>query len=202
MTLSRWFRDYLYIPLGGNWRGYIRTFFNLWIVFFLCGLWHGAGLTFIIWGLYHGLLLIIERAAHGLWQWRPSGLPGIAASFVLVTIGWVFFRAPTIADAMHYLGAMFLLEPHSAAISSETIKLTPDILFLSGARLDFRLCSARSTGGTALGSYRRACLATHAVHRELCLLGHPIGRQQFQSVYLFSLLIRPRTTEAPRWRRC
>jgi alginate O-acetyltransferase complex protein AlgI len=75
------------------------------------------------------LLLIVERAAHGLWQWRPSGLPGIAASFMLVTIGWVFFRAPTIADAVHYLGAMFLLEPHGAAISSETIKLTPDILF-------------------------------------------------------------------------
>ena len=104
-------------------------FFNLWIVFFLCGLWHGAGLTFIVWGLYHGLLLIVERAAHSLWQWRPSGLPGIALSFVLVTIGWVFFRAPTLSDAAHYLGAMFLFEPHSAAISSETIKLTPDILF-------------------------------------------------------------------------
>ena len=129
MTLSRWFRDYLYIPLGGNRHGQIRTFLNLWIVFFLCGLWHGAGLTFIVWGLYHGLLLIIERAAHGLLQWRPSGLSGIAASFVLVTIGWVFFRAPTMADAVHYLGAMFLLEPHSATISSETIKLTPDIFF-------------------------------------------------------------------------
>jgi alginate O-acetyltransferase complex protein AlgI len=129
MTLSRWFRDYLYLPLGGNRHGHIRTFFNLWIVFFLCGLWHGAGLTFIVWGLYHGLLLIVERAAHSLWEWRPSGLPGIALSFVLVMIGWVFFRAPTLSDAAHYLGTMFLFEPHSAAISSETIKLTPDILF-------------------------------------------------------------------------
>jgi alginate O-acetyltransferase complex protein AlgI len=129
MTLSRWFRDYLYIPLGGNRHGHIRTFFNLWAVFFLCGLWHGAGLTFIVWGLYHGLLLIVERAAHSLWQWRPSGLPGIAFSFVLVTIGWVFFRASTLSDAAHYLGAMFLFEPHNTAIPSETIKLTPDILF-------------------------------------------------------------------------
>jgi alginate O-acetyltransferase complex protein AlgI len=132
MTLSRWFRDYLYIPLGGNQHGHIRTFLNLWIVFFLCGLWHGAGLTYILWGLYHGLLLIFERAAHGLWQWRPSGLAGIAASFVLVTIGWVFFRAPTLADAAHYLGAMFLVEPHAAGISAEAIKPTPDVLFYLG----------------------------------------------------------------------
>jgi alginate O-acetyltransferase complex protein AlgI len=63
MTLSRRFRDYLYIPLGGNRRGNVRTFVNSWVVFFLCGLWHGAGLTFIVWGLYHGLLLVIERFA-------------------------------------------------------------------------------------------------------------------------------------------
>jgi alginate O-acetyltransferase complex protein AlgI len=129
MTLSRWFRDYLYIPLGGNRHGHIRTFFNLWIVFFLCGLWHGAGLTFIVWGLYHGFLLVIERAAHGLWQWRPSGVPGIVASFVLVTIGWVFFRAPTLTDAVHYLGTMFLVEPRAEAASSEMIRLTPDVFF-------------------------------------------------------------------------
>jgi len=129
MTLSRWFRDYLYIPLGGNRHGHARTFLNLWIVFFLCGLWHGAGLTFIVWGLYHGLLLIIERAAYGLWRWRPSGLPGIAVSFVLVTIGWVFFRAPTLADAGHYLAAMFLLEPNVANASAETVTLTPDLFF-------------------------------------------------------------------------
>jgi alginate O-acetyltransferase complex protein AlgI len=129
MTLSRWFRDYLYIPLGGNRHGHIRTFFNLWIVFFLCGLWHGAGLTFIVWGLYHGFLLVIERAVHGIWQWRPSGVPGIAASFVLVTIGWVFFRAPTLTDAAHYLGAMFMLEPQASGASTETVRLAPDVSF-------------------------------------------------------------------------
>ncbi|MGZ5911852.1 MAG: MBOAT family O-acyltransferase [Reyranella sp.] len=107
MTLSRWFRDYLYIPLGGNRHGSLRTFANLWIVFFLCGLWHGAGLTFVVWGLNHGLLLILERFAATEFRWRPSGWPGIALSFVLVTIGWVFFRAPTLADAWQYLSAMF-----------------------------------------------------------------------------------------------
>jgi alginate O-acetyltransferase complex protein AlgI len=96
MTLSRWFRDYVYIPLGGNRHGKMRTFANLWIVFFLCGLWHGAGWTFIVWGLYHGLLLILERLADTHLRWRPTGILGIIASFTLITIGWVFFRAPSL----------------------------------------------------------------------------------------------------------
>jgi alginate O-acetyltransferase complex protein AlgI len=120
MTLSRWFRDYLYIPLGGNRHGSLRTFANLWIVFFLCGLWHGAGLTFVVGGLYHGLLLILERFVATQFHWRPSGWPGIALTFVLVTIGWVFFRAPTLADAWQYLSAMFYFgagsESHPLAV--------------------------------------------------------------------------------------
>src|SRR5216684_1301317 len=107
MTLSSWLRDYLYIPLGGNRDGALRTFAHLWIVFFLCGLWHGAGFTFVVWGLYHGLLLIIERFVDTQFRWRPAGLPGITLSFVLVMIGWVFFRAPTLTAATHYLSAMF-----------------------------------------------------------------------------------------------
>jgi alginate O-acetyltransferase complex protein AlgI len=126
MTLSRWFRDYLYIPLGGNRRGTLRTFANLWTVFFLCGLWHGAGLTFVIWGLYHGSLLILERYAH--LRWRPAGLIGIAVTFVLVTIGWVFFRAPTLAAAGHYLSAMFLLGPPVGDYRPIATYLTPDTL--------------------------------------------------------------------------
>jgi alginate O-acetyltransferase complex protein AlgI len=126
MTLSRWFRDYLYIPLGGNRRGTLRTFANLWIVFFLCGLWHGAGLTFIVWGLYHGSLLILERYTH--MRWRPAGTLGIAATFVLVTIGWVFFRAPTLAAAGHYLSAMFLLGPPVSDYRPVATYLTLDTL--------------------------------------------------------------------------
>src|SRR5580698_5072503 len=129
MTLSRWFRDYLYIPLGGNRHGYIRTFVNLWIVFFLCGLWHGAGLTFIAWGLYHGLLLILERFAHTRWNWRPSGVFGVALSFILLLIGWVLFRSPTLATAGHYLAAMALLGPPAGGIVAALSGLTPDVMF-------------------------------------------------------------------------
>jgi alginate O-acetyltransferase complex protein AlgI len=127
MTLTRWFRDYVYIPLGGNRRGNLRTFFNLWLVFFLCGLWHGAGLTFIVWGIYHGFLLVLERFADKQLRWRPSGVLGVALSFLLVTIGWVLFRSPTLAAAGGYLATMFMLEPLSGEIRSVMSYLTPDI---------------------------------------------------------------------------
>jgi alginate O-acetyltransferase complex protein AlgI len=127
MTLSRWFRDYVYISLGGNRHGKARTFANLWIVFFLCGLWHGAGATFIVWGLYHGTLLVIERLANTYLGWRPGGLTGVVGSFLLVTIGWVFFRAPTLGAAMRYLEAMFLLRPDIAVSNASTVYLAPDV---------------------------------------------------------------------------
>jgi alginate O-acetyltransferase complex protein AlgI len=127
MTLSRWFRDYLYIPLGGNRRGALRTAVNLWIVFFLCGLWHGAGLTFIAWGLYHGFLLTAERVLHSRFGWRPTGMLGIALTFALVTVGWVFFRAPSLPAAGHYLAAMFLLGGATGEYLPLTAYLTPDI---------------------------------------------------------------------------
>ena len=129
MTLSRWFRDYVYIPLGGNRHGRLRTFVNLWVVFFLCGLWHGAGLTFIAWGLYHGLLLILERFAHTHWNWRPSGVFGIAVSFILLMIGWVLFRSPTLASAGQYLAAMAPLGPQSGGFTAALSGLTPDVMF-------------------------------------------------------------------------
>ena len=106
MTMSRWFRDYLYIPLGGNRRGQSRTLINLFIVFFLCGLWHGASYGFIIWGIYHGILLIIERELLARHSFAMSGWPGQAITFLLVMIGWVFFRASNISAAIDYLAVM------------------------------------------------------------------------------------------------
>src|SRR5262249_31216673 len=106
MTLSRWFRDYLYIPLGGNRAGPIRTYANLLIVFVLCGLWHGAAYTFLLWGLFHGALLVIERLAQNRFGWKPTGLGGWALTLLLVMIGWVLFRAPTAGAAVDFLKAM------------------------------------------------------------------------------------------------
>jgi alginate O-acetyltransferase complex protein AlgI len=105
ISLSTWFRDYLYIPLGGNRGSSGRTYFNLLTVFFLCGVWHGASWNFICWGLLHGALLVIERMWLGqrlaAW-WRPVGH---LYTLLFVMIGWVFFRAETLPRALDYLGA-------------------------------------------------------------------------------------------------
>jgi alginate O-acetyltransferase complex protein AlgI len=107
MTLSRWFRDYLYIPLGGNRVGSLRTYLNLFIVFLLCGLWHGAAYTFIVWGLIHGLLLTIERIMRDNWKFELPGLIGWITTFMFLIVSWVFFKSDTVDGALTYLGAMF-----------------------------------------------------------------------------------------------
>jgi alginate O-acetyltransferase complex protein AlgI len=107
ISLSSWLRDYLYIPLGGNRCGPVRTCCNLLIVFLLCGLWHGANWTFICWGLYHGFFLVIERTRFGdLMEkiWLPVRYLMI---FNIIIIGWVLFRSDTISNAISYLGVMF-----------------------------------------------------------------------------------------------
>jgi alginate O-acetyltransferase complex protein AlgI len=106
MSLSRWFRDYLYIPLGGNRRGTARTYRNLVIVFVLVGFWHGANWTFLVWGLYHGALLVIERAfgfgGPPAGRWRR--VLRRALTLLLVVIGWVLFRAADLPQALTMLG--------------------------------------------------------------------------------------------------
>lgn len=109
ISLSSWFRDYVYIPLGGNRLGRLRTLRNLLIVFLLTGLWHGAAWTFVVWGLYHGAFLMLERFGLGAAlarAWRPLRH---AYALLAILIGWVFFRAETLPGALDYLGAMFSL---------------------------------------------------------------------------------------------
>jgi alginate O-acetyltransferase complex protein AlgI len=105
ISLSTWFRDYLYIPLGGNRNGSGRTHLNLLIVFLLCGLWHGASWTFVVWGLYHGGFLVLERGFRGrsLRVWSPLAH---AATLLVVLVGWVIFRAETLSQAGAFLAAM------------------------------------------------------------------------------------------------
>jgi alginate O-acetyltransferase complex protein AlgI len=106
MTLSRWFLDYLYIPLGGNRISSGRTYVNLMIVFLLCGFWHGANWTFLIWGAYHGAFLVIERLGFGK-VLRRLWLPLRHLYLILVVmIGWVFFRCDSLNSAARFLFAM------------------------------------------------------------------------------------------------
>ncbi len=120
VTLSTWLRDYLYIPLGGSRRGPSRTQCNLLITMALGGLWHGAGLTFVLWGVYHGVLLAAERVIAAP---RPSASPrgigrptlGMLVTFVLVQLGWALFRAENLetlgALARSLYAAPFALQP-------------------------------------------------------------------------------------------
>ncbi|MBL3520271.1 MBOAT family protein [Arcobacter lanthieri] len=106
MTLSRFLRDYLYIPLGGNRKGNVRTYVNLITTFLLGGLWHGAGWTFIIWGLLHGIALAIHR----FWQSLGFKMNKILAWFItfnFINITWIFFRAKDFDSALKVLGSMF-----------------------------------------------------------------------------------------------
>jgi alginate O-acetyltransferase complex protein AlgI len=106
MSLSSWFRDYVYIPLGGNRHGLAQTVRNLLIVFFLTGLWHGAAWRFIVWGLYHGAFLMLERFGLGRVLERAPRLLRHAYAVLVVMVGWVFFRADSVPQALHYLSAM------------------------------------------------------------------------------------------------
>lgn len=108
ISLSSWLRDYLYIPLGGNRGGTWLTYRNLMVTMLLGGFWHGASWTFLIWGGYHGLLLVLQRVLRlprllqGAW-FKPVS---ILTTFMAVSIGWVFFRAKTLSDALTILGGM------------------------------------------------------------------------------------------------
>jgi alginate O-acetyltransferase complex protein AlgI len=110
MSLSRWFRDYVYIPLGGNRHGARTTYRNLWIVFVLVGFWHGANWTFLFWGLYHGTMLVIERRR----DWAVAAvkpqrrLARRALTLLLVVFGWVLFRSPDLGTALVFLQRMVI----------------------------------------------------------------------------------------------
>jgi alginate O-acetyltransferase complex protein AlgI len=106
ISLSNWFRDYLYIPLGGNRRSAARTYGNLFIVFFLCGLWHGASWTFVIWGMLHGAFLIIERSPFGKLLDRIWSPIRHLYALSVVIVGWVLFRSETLSQAVNFLSAM------------------------------------------------------------------------------------------------
>ena len=107
MTLGSWFRSYVYIPLGGNRKGLGRTIFNLFVVWGLTGLWHGSSWNFVLWGLYFGVLIALERLGWGkILEKLPSAVSTLY-TFVLVIFGWVLFDTNTLTDAFNYFKAMF-----------------------------------------------------------------------------------------------
>ncbi len=130
ISLSNWFKDYLYIPLGGNRGGDLKTCFNLLTVFFLCGLWHGASWNFVIWGLYHGAFLGLERSGlerliNRLW----SPLRHLYALLVVV-VGWVFFRSESLGQTAAFLATMFGFRQASNPVYSLSYFLNAEVGFI------------------------------------------------------------------------
>jgi alginate O-acetyltransferase complex protein AlgI len=127
LSLSTWFRDYLYVPLGGNRGSKARMYTNLVVVFFLCGLWHGASWNFVIWGLFHGSFLVIERlglAAAVQRLWRPLRHVYL---LLVVMVGWVFFRADTLPGALAFLRAMVGIQATAPTPYTLGWYLTPEL---------------------------------------------------------------------------
>jgi alginate O-acetyltransferase complex protein AlgI len=125
MSLSAWLRDYVYIPLGGNRGSKLRTYANLWTVFLLCGLWHGASWTFVIWGAHHGLFLAFERSNLGRILAR---LPRSAAhlyTLIVVLVGWVWFRANSFAEAVAVFQSLLGLNGLGTMSAQMRIALSP-----------------------------------------------------------------------------
>ena len=143
ISLSSWFRDYLYVPLGGNRVPPARRYANLVTVFFLCGLWHGASWTFVVWGLWHGAFLVIERVVRRTPRQAIAMEVPVAAkptdgitawpiwphlyTLAVVIVGWVFFRADTLHSAMLFLEAMAGLSPAAPTALSVQWYLTPEL---------------------------------------------------------------------------
>ncbi len=138
ITLGTWFRCYVYIPLGGNRHGKLKTLRNLLIVWFLTGLWHGASWNFIIWGLYFGIIIIIERVFLGKYLEKLPAVLSTAYSFLLVVIGWVIFETESIPRIFSYLKAMFFGASAGLADSQS-------LYFLSSYGIMFLICIIAST---------------------------------------------------------
>ena len=123
ISLSTWFKEYLYIPLGGNREGTLKTYRNLMIVFFLTGLWHGASWNFVIWGLFHGTFLVLERI-FPIEKFLRFRLLQSVYTLLIVVVAWVFFRAETLSGAWAYLNRMFVpydMDTYSKYLSNEFV---------------------------------------------------------------------------------
>jgi alginate O-acetyltransferase complex protein AlgI len=169
ITLSRWFRDYVYIPLGGSRAGQQTTVRNLMVIFLLVGAWHGAAWTFVLWGAYNGGLLVAERLSgvsklpdRRLWPIRR------AATFLLVVFGWVVFRATSLGDAGDVYAAMLTPSGGQLPAALDDALVTPAILALAFGLANALLPRGFVMGRTVQGRWSGGPLAARLA--VICLL--------------------------------
>ena len=130
ISLSTWFRDYLYIPLGGNRGGQAKMYRNLVTIFFLCGLWHGASWNFVIWGLFHGFFSVLERFPLGRRLTQGNAVIAHVYTMVVVMVAWVFFRAETLPQALTFLQAMAGFARGSGVVWHMGLFLNPKVVIV------------------------------------------------------------------------
>lgn len=170
ISLGTWFREYVYIPLGGNRKGRERTIINLMIVWFLTGLWHGASWNFVMWGMYYGILLIIEKFMIGDRLEKVPGMFRHLYSLLFVMIGWVFFFSPTLGFAWKYLGVMF-------GVGAKTVVDSMGIYLLITNLALFAIAAVGSTakvheifGRIVYGGYKVRAVLACAIYAGMFLL--------------------------------
>jgi alginate O-acetyltransferase complex protein AlgI len=146
ITLGAWMRDYLYIPLGGNKRGVFRNYANLWLVFLVSGLWHGASWNFVAWGAFHGLFLVFDKLFLLKFLNRIPKLIAISFTFIISMLGWVIFRIEDFNSALDYYSILFTgsfdfsqiaISSYQATVLSFAILFSFITLFKVGSRFEF-----------------------------------------------------------------
>jgi alginate O-acetyltransferase complex protein AlgI len=172
VSLSTWLRDYLYLPLGGNRLGARRTYVNLGVVMVLGGLWHGASWNFVLWGGLHGGWLALERALGKRPLYRALPRPArVALTFLVVLVGWVFFRAPDLPSAARYLAAMAGLgEPGPAAALVSGLLYRPYDLVIVGAAAVVAFACPQSWDWTRRLGWGKAALCVGLLWLALIVL--------------------------------
>ena len=154
ISLSSWFRDYLYIPLGGSRCATGRILFNLFVVFLATGIWHGSNLTFVVWGLYYAFFMIIERLFLGKFlKSNPLKLLNRIYMLSVINLGWVLFRAPSLYSALEYLKAMFTYVPSpDGTVALSFLPLETLIFALAGIIISGAVRPARWQEGNCCSS--------------------------------------------------
>lgn len=130
ISLGSWFRDYVYIPLGGNRKGELNTYRNLFVVWLATGIWHGASWNFIIWGLYYGFFIMIEKAFLGRLLLKLNSMAQHIYALAIIIIGWVFFRADNLGTALAYLKTMFCMNGRGFWGAEATLYISQNIMLL------------------------------------------------------------------------
>ncbi len=171
ISLSTWFRDYLYIPLGGNRKGKTRTYINLFIVFAMTGLWHGASWNFVGWGLFHGMFLIIERMGFGKVLDKSKVLSRVY-TLLVVMIGWIFFRVEAVGHGLAIIKRMFLFwqyqtGPVSIGMEVSVLSAIAIVLGILGSGILQSLAKAKPFAGL---SSKWSGSAAEAVYLTIVLL--------------------------------